>query len=107
VSDEPREDAEPRLSAGDRMRAVRTGLARGIAVGAVVLFAAFAVANRQAVDFNWLFGESVVQEAGGERIGGGVPLILLLLGAFFLGLVTAWAAMSLQARHDRRRDRSH
>ena len=107
MTDEPREESEPRLSAGDRMRAVRAGVARGVAIGAVVLFGAFAVANRQAVDFNWLFGETVVQEAGGERIGGGVPLILLLLGAFFLGLVTAWAAMTVQARRGRRQGRDH
>lgn len=54
------------------------------------LFAVFAIANSQPVDFSWVFGETTAQPAGdGAGTAGGVPLILLLLGAFVVGaLVT-------------------
>ncbi len=69
----------------------------------VVLFIVFAIANAQPVDFSWIFGESRVQvDPSGERIGGGVPLIVLLVAAFLIGLlvglVVAW-----QSERNRRR----
>ena len=59
-----------------------------VVIGAVVLvFAIFALLNLQRVDFKYVFGESLVVKQGDEVIGGGVPLILLLLGAFLLGML--------------------
>ena len=53
----------------------------------VVLFAVFAVANAQPVDFSWIFGETLVEvDQAGQRIEGGVPLIVLLVIAFVIGL---------------------
>lgn len=50
-----------------------------------LLFLIFAMYNRQPVDFNWIFGQTEVVTQGGERVGGGVPLIVLLIGSFLLG----------------------
>lgn len=85
----------------------RQGAVRGIGIGAVALFTAFALANRQAVDFSWLFGATEVTEVAGERVGGGVPLILLLVAAFLLGIVVGTTGTLLRARARRRaaRDR--
>lgn len=74
----------------------------------VVLFGVFAVANAQPVDFSWLFGETHVEiDPTGERVSGGVPLIVLLGAAFviglLLGLVVAWQSQ----RSKRRAERGH
>ncbi len=54
------------------------------------LFGVFAVANSQRVDFSWVFGETTVRAApDGDGSVGGVPLIVLLLGAFVIGAVVA------------------
>lgn len=66
-----------------------------------VLFGIFAVANAQFVDFNWIFGETQVVEEGGERIGGGVPLIILLVVSFVLGALAGWFATWRRKRHHR------
>lgn len=58
------------------------------------LFFVFAVVNARYVDFSWVFGETFVREVRGERTGGGVPLIVLLLGAFLLGSVVGAGAMA-------------
>lgn len=50
-----------------------------------LLFLIFALFNMQPVDFNWIFGETEVVTRGGEQVGGGVPLIVLLIGSFVLG----------------------
>lgn len=54
------------------------------------LFGVFAVVNSQFVDFNWIFGSTSVTTQGGERVSGGVPLIVLLVGSFLLGGVGGW-----------------
>lgn len=54
----------------------------------IVLFGVFAVINAQPVDFSWVFGETFVEiDETGDRVGGGVPLIVLLVSAFVLGLI--------------------
>lgn len=55
-------------------------LGRIVMLVAALVFAAFALANAQSVDFSWIFGKT---EVGSD--GGGVPLILLLVAAFALG----------------------
>lgn len=57
-----------------------------------VLFGIFAVANSQYVEFSWLFGETQVVERAGERVSGGVPLIVLLLASFVIGALVGWFA---------------
>jgi uncharacterized integral membrane protein len=83
-------------------------IGRVVIVVLVVLFAVFAVANAQHVDFSWLFGETQVQvDRTGERISGGVPLILLLAATFviglMLGLVIAWQSARSRRRAERKR----
>lgn len=51
-----------------------------------LLFLVFAFVNSQRVTFDWIFGESVAVTTP-EGVVGGVPLIVLLLGAFLLGVV--------------------
>ena len=63
-----------------------------------VLVVVFALANRQRVTFKWLFGRTEVIEQGGEYISGGVPLILLLLGAFLLGIFIGWGVTRRSSR---------
>lgn len=63
---------------------------RVIVIAAAVLFGIFAVFNAQHVDFNWVFGSSEVVETGGQRTSGGIRLILLLCGAFALGLLVGY-----------------
>ena len=87
---------EPRPAAPEPPRAsFAQKFGRVVIAILVVLFGVFAVANSQPVDFSWLFGESQVEiDPTGERVAGGVPLIILLGAAFaiglFLGLVIAW-----------------
>lgn len=50
-----------------------------------VLFAVFALANSQPVDFSWVFGETIAREGADGEVTGGVPLILLLVGGFIAG----------------------
>ena len=65
-------------------------LGRVTIVVIAALFGVFAVANSQRVDFSWVFGETTVRTAAdGEGTVGGVPLIVLLLGAFVIGAVIA------------------
>ncbi len=80
------------------------GMVRGIGIAAVALFTAFALANRQYVDFAWLFGSTEVQSAGGDRVSGGVPLIVLLIAAFVLGAIAGAVLVALRSR-SRRRER--
>jgi uncharacterized integral membrane protein len=62
-------------------------LGRIVLVALVVLVVVFGLFNSQPVDFSWVFGSTEVVEAGGERVSGGVPLIVLLFGAFAIGAV--------------------
>lgn len=50
-----------------------------------VLFVVFALANSQPVDFSWVFGETIARDGAGGEVTGGIPLILLLIGAFIAG----------------------
>lgn len=78
------------------------GVVRGIGIATVALFTAFALANRQYVEFSWLFGATEIQEVSGDRVAGGVPLIVLLIGAFVLGVVAGAVWVSLRSRARRR-----
>ena len=49
------------------------------------LFAVFAIVNSQPVDFSWVFGETIARDGADGEVMGGVPLILLLVGAFVAG----------------------
>ena len=81
------------------------GVVRGIGIAAVALFTAFALANRQYVSFGWLFGQSEVQEVAGDRVSGGVPLIVLLIAAFVLGAIAGAVLVALRSRARRREGR--
>lgn len=84
-------------------------LGRVVALVVAVLFGIFAVSNAQYVDFNWVFGgtEVEVTEATGQRIGGGVRLIVLMVASFVAGVVVtglvAWRR-GRRRQHDRRPD---
>ncbi len=72
----------------------------------IVLFGVFAVANAQPVDFSWVFGESLVQiDETGERVDGGVPLIVLLVASFVLGLVVGLIAAWQSGRAKRKAEK--
>jgi uncharacterized integral membrane protein len=96
---EPRAGAEPERGAPFTQQ-----LGRVVALAIAVLFGFFAVSNAQYVDFNWVFGgtEVEVAEATGERLRGGVRLIVLMVASFVAGVVVtglvAW-------RRGRRRHR--
>lgn len=66
-----------------------------------LLFGVFALANAQHVDFSWVLGETEVVEQGGDRVRGGVRLIILLLAAFAAGAFVAGVAAWQRARHRR------
>lgn len=97
----PRPDADGPTGPSALTR-FRHGVVRGIGIAAVALFTAFALANRQYVEFGWLFGSTEIQEVSGERVSGGVPLITLLVGAFVLGAVAGAVLVTLRSRARRR-----
>lgn len=82
-------------------------LGRAVALAVAVLFGIFAVSNAQYVDFNWVFGgtEVEVAEATGERLRGGVRLIVLMVASFVAGVVVtgliAWRR-GRRRQHERR-----
>ena len=80
----------------------RHGFVRGIGIAVVALFTAFALANRQYVEFGWLFGSTEIQEVSGERVSGGIPLIVLLVVAFLLGAIVGGVVVTLRGRARRR-----
>lgn len=86
---QPEKPATPAI-APVKTTPVTQQLGRIIMVAAAVLFGIFAVFNAQHVDFNWIIGGSEVVQQGGKRVSGGVPLILLLGGAFALGLLVGY-----------------
>lgn len=80
-------------------------LGRVFVVVLAVLFGVFAVSNAQYVDFSWVFGATeVVRGADGERLRGGVPLIVLLVASFALGaLVSGFAVWQIKRARAHRR----
>jgi uncharacterized integral membrane protein len=70
----------------------------------ILVFLVFAAANAQYVSFSWVVGETRARfdETGGH-IDGGVRLIVLLIGTFFLGLVIG-ALLSWQEYRRKRRE---
>lgn len=88
------DDAEERdvLRVGRARTPVSQQVGRVAMVVAGAVFALFAIFNAQHVDFSWVFGSTEVVTAGGDRVTGGVPLIVLLLGAFVLGAVVGFGA---------------
>lgn len=77
-------------------------LGRIATVAVLVVFVVFALDNAQHVDFSWLVGSTEVETVGGERVAGGVRLIVLLAAAFAAGAVTAGTAVAARARARRR-----
>lgn len=79
-------------------------IGRGVVVLLAVVFGVFAVANSQHVAFSWLFGEThVVTDAMGERVTGGVPLIVLMVASLVIGIAVGAAWVRLVERARRRR----
>jgi uncharacterized integral membrane protein len=77
-------------------------IGRATVIVLAVLFGVFAVANAHHVDFSWIFGGTeVVSDADGERLRGGVPLIILLLVAFAIGALVG-ALVTWQAGRAKR-----
>jgi uncharacterized integral membrane protein len=72
---------------------------RIVVVLVATLFVVFALVNAQHVDFSWVFGSTEVVESGGERVSGGVRLIVLLIAAFLAGAVVAGTAGWQWGRH--------
>jgi uncharacterized integral membrane protein len=77
-------------------------IGRVAVVVVAVVFVVFALANAQHVDFSWVLGETEVVQQGGERVSGGVPLIVLLLLAFAAGALVAGLLAWQRGRHRRR-----
>lgn len=73
-------------------------IGRGAVAVVTILFGVFAAFNIQRVSFNWIFGETQVQTVNGQIQGGGVPLIILLSGAFVLGGIVGAALMWRRGR---------
>lgn len=70
---------------------------------AAAVFVVFALANSQFVEFSWLFGRTEIISEGGDRIGGGIRLIYLLLAAFGLGAVVGGGLVLRRGSKRRRR----
>jgi uncharacterized integral membrane protein len=85
-SAEPSSEA-PSAGDGERRTPMTQQVGRVAMVALAVLFGVFAVFNSQPVDFSWVFGETEVIKQGDRVLRGGVPLIILLLVSFALGLV--------------------
>jgi uncharacterized integral membrane protein len=100
--DRPGDDAveQPRES-----RTPVTQILGRVFIGVLVLvFLVFAAANAQYVSFSWVVGETRARfdETGGH-VGGGVRLIVLLVGTFFLGILIG-ALLSWQEYRRKRRE---
>lgn len=97
-ADDAAEGAPPR-----RPTPLTQQIGRVTLVVLLVVFVVFAFANSHRVDFSWLAGRAEVVEVAGETQGG-VPLILLLVVAFVLGLLVGVIAewQLLRSRRHRR-----
>lgn len=70
----------------------------------VLIFLVFAAANAQYVDFSWVLGETRARfDDTGGHVDGGVRLIFLLTGTFFLGILVG-ALLSWQEYRRKRRE---
>ena len=75
-------------------------------VALAVLFGVFAVANSHHVAFSWVLDATeVVTDADGERVSGGVPLIVLLVVSFAAGALIGSVAVWQAGRSRRVRER--
>ncbi len=89
---------EEGVKVGQPRRPITQQVGRVAMTVAAAVFALFAVFNAQYVDFSWVFGSTEVVSAGGERVSGGVPLIILLIGAFILGAIVGLGMAALRRR---------
>ncbi len=101
--DESEQPAVPGATPAEPTVEARTPLTQQIGrviVGvAALLFLVFAFVNSQRVTFDWIFGESVAVTTP-EGVVGGVPLIVLLLAAFLLGVLVG-VGLLLRAQRTR------
>lgn len=96
--------AEAAPSGPGAVARARHALSQAVLVTLSILFAVFALANRQEVSFSWIVGETTVTTTDtGELVSGGVPLILLLVAAFVVGAVIGWTVHWRSSRRRRRR----
>lgn len=101
----PAEGAHPGAEAvpsGDRATPITQQLGRLLVVVLLATFVVFALDNAQHVDFSWLVGGTEVTQVGGERVEGGVRLIVLLLGAFGIGALVGGTIIGARARAKRK-----
>lgn len=103
--DEVGAEGQPDEAAPAARTPVTQQVGRVALVVVAVLFVVFALANAQHVDFSWIFGETEVVQQGGERVSGGVRLIILLLAAFVAGAFVAGVASWQRVRHRDDHDR--
>jgi uncharacterized integral membrane protein len=100
-----REEAAETEAAARPPTPITQQIGRGVVVLLAIAFGVFAVANSQPVEFSWLFGETrVVFDAQGQRVSGGVPLIVLMVASLAIGIAVGAAWVGLVARSRRRRD---
>jgi uncharacterized integral membrane protein len=71
---------------------------RVVLVLVAVVFTVFALDNAQHVDFSWVVGGTEVVQQAGDRVSGGVRLIVLLVLAFLAGGTVGALAMVTRAR---------
>lgn len=104
LEDDPvgRDQVDQDEAAVERGTPVTQQVGRITLVVVAALFVVFAAANAQYVDFSWLVGETRVVQRGGERVSGGVPLIVLLVVAFAAGALVATLLSWQRGRHRRR-----
>jgi uncharacterized integral membrane protein len=99
---EPQDGPRPgEADAGHEGAPLTQQIGRVAVVLVAVVFVIFALANAQHVDFSWVLGQTEVVRQGGERISGGVPLIVLLLLAFTAGALVAGLLAWQRGRHRR------
>jgi len=82
-------------------------IGRVVVVLLAVAFGIFAVVNAQYVEFSWLFGETrVMFDDAGQRVSGGVPLIVLLVASLAIGIAVGML-VSWQRSRTRRQLTKH